>query len=145
MTNKTTTLSKNQKLILTLLQEAQQKTGFISEEAMVGIAESLGISRSDVYGVATFYSFLSVQPQGRNVIRICKSLPCHLKNGQEIIESLEKQLGVKPGETTPDGKFSFTLTNCIGECDQAPAMLINDDVHGNLTPDKIARILKTYK
>lgn len=135
----------NHKEILPLLQEAQRKTGFITEEAMARIAESLGISRSDVYGVATFYTFLSVQPQGRNIIRICKSLPCHLKNGQTIIESLEKELGVKPGETTADGKFTFTLTNCIGECDQAPAMLINDDVHGNLTPAKIVQILKSYK
>lgn len=145
MSDGTTTLNKSQKLILTFLQEAQQKTGYISEETMARIAEQLNVSRSDVYGVATFYSFLSVRTQGRNVIRICKSLPCHLKNGQTIIESLEKELGIKPGETTADGKFTFTMTNCIGECDQAPAMLINDDVHGNLTPAKIVQILKTYK
>jgi NADH-quinone oxidoreductase E subunit len=135
----------NHKEILPLLQEAQRKTGYITEADMIKIANSLGISRSDVYGVATFYSFLSVKPLGRNIVRICRSLPCHLKDGDSIMEALEKALGVKPGETTADGKFTFTLTNCIGECDQAPAMLINDDVHGNLTPAKIAGILRNYK
>ena len=143
MTSKPPT--KNRKEILELLQETQRKTGFLSRDAMARIAESLGASKSDVYGVATFYSFLSTKPQGRNVIRICKSLPCHLKDGQTVIDSIAKELGIKPGETTPDGKFTFTLTNCIGECDKAPAMLINNDVHGELTPAKISKILKTYK
>ena len=128
-----------------LLQEAQSKTGFLSQEAMSKIAEALSVSKSDVYGVATFYSFLSTKPQGRNIIRICQSLPCHVKDGQTVIDSIAKELGIRPGETTADGKFTFTITNCIGECDKAPAMLINDDVHGNLTPAKIAEILKTYK
>ncbi len=128
-----------------LLQEAQSKTGFLSREAMAKIAETLSVSKSDVYGVATFYSFLSTKPQGRNIIRICQSLPCHMKDGQIVIDSIAKELGIKPGQTTSDGKFTFTITNCIGECDKAPAMLINDDVHGNLTPAKIADILKTYK
>ncbi|OGO24041.1 MAG: hypothetical protein A2Z28_07580 [Chloroflexi bacterium RBG_16_51_9] len=144
MTNKPTS-SKNRKEMLELLQEAQSQTGFLSQEAMAKIAESLAVSKSDVYGVATFYSFLSTKPQGRNVIRICQSLPCHLKDGQGVIDSIAKELGIKPGETTKDGKFTFTMTNCIGECDKAPAMLINDDVHGNLTPARIAQILKTYK
>ena len=144
MTNKPTS-SKNRKGMLELLQEAQSQTGFLSQEAMAKIAESLAVSKSDVYGVATFYSFLSTKPQGRNVIRICQSLPCHLKDGQGVIDSIAKELGIKPGETTKDGKFTFTMTNCIGECDKAPAMLINDDVHGNLTPANIAQILKTYK
>ncbi len=145
MTNKPTTMSKNEKQMLELLQEAQSKTGFISKEAMTKIAETLNVSKSDVYGVATFYSFLSIKPQGRNIIRICQSLPCHLKDGQAVIDCIAKELGIKPGETTADKKFTFTLTNCIGACDVAPAMLINDDVHGNLTPEKIARILKSYK
>jgi len=138
-------MSKNEKQMLELLQEAQSKTGFISKEAMTKIAETLNVSKSDVYGVATFYSFLSIKPQGRNIIRICQSLPCHLKDGQAVIDCIAKELGIKPGETTADKKFTFTLTNCIGACDVAPAMLINDDVHGNLTPEKIARILKSYK
>ncbi|MEE8418566.1 MAG: NADH-quinone oxidoreductase subunit NuoE [Dehalococcoidales bacterium] len=131
--------------LLVLLKEAQDEEGYISEETMIELAETLDMSRSDVYGVATFYSFLSTRPQGRNIIRICKSLPCHLKNYESVAESIEKEIGIKPGQTTADRRFSFELTNCIGACDKAPAMLINDDVHGNLTPGKISQILEEYK
>ncbi len=131
--------------LLVLLQRAQDKFGYVPEETMVELAESLAIPVNDVYGVASFYSFLSTKPLGRNVIRICRSLPCYLKHCQLIIESVEKEIGIKPGGTTADGKFSFRLTNCIGACDKAPAMMINSDVHADLTPEKIARILKAYK
>lgn len=145
MSDITTTQPQNDKLILPLLQQAQKKTGYITKEAMTTIAASLDISISDVYGVATFYSFLSVQPLGRNVIRICRSLPCHFKNGQAIVDSVAKELGIQPGQTTKDGRFSFTMTNCIGECDKPPAMLVNNDVHTDLTPAKVSQILKNYK
>ncbi len=131
--------------LLVLLEEAQNKSGYLSAECLTEMAESLGLTVSDVYGVATFYSFLSTKPRGRNVIRICKSLPCFMENNQPIIETVEREIGIKPGETTPDGKFSFELTNCIGACDKAPAMMINHDVYGDLTPGKISRILKSCK
>ncbi|MEE8414418.1 MAG: NADH-quinone oxidoreductase subunit NuoE [Dehalococcoidales bacterium] len=131
--------------LLVLLKEAQRKDGYLSEKVMSDLAEALEMSKSDVFGVATFYSFLSTKPTGRNVIRICRSLPCYLKNYQAIVESVAGEIGIDPGETTADGRFTFELTNCIGACDKAPAMLINDEVHGNLTPEKISQILKTYK
>ncbi len=131
--------------LLVVLKEAQTRYGYISQEFMAELADSLGVPVNDVYGVASFYSFLATRPPGRNVIRICKSLPCYLKNCQTIIETIEKELGIRPGETTPDGRFSFELTNCIGLCDRAPAMLINNDAHVGLTPEKISRILKSYK
>jgi len=136
---------RGQEELLVLLKEAQNKFGYLPKEVMVDLAESLGISIGDVYGVVTFYSFLSIKPQGRNVIRICKSMPCFLKNCQTIIKSMEAETGIKPGETTLDGKFSFELTNCIGACDIAPAMMINYDVYGDLTPRKISQILKAYE
>ena len=136
---------QGQEELVVQLKEAQNKFGYLSKEVMTELAESLGLSKSDVYGVATFYSFLSTKPQGRNVIRICKSLPCLLTKCQTIIESVEKEIGIKLGETTPDGRFSFQLTNCIGVCDKAPAMMINNDVHVDLTPKKISQILKAYK
>ena len=131
--------------LLVLLEEAQGKLGHLSPELMTEVAESLDIPLSDVYGVATFYSFLSTRPQGKNVIRICKSLPCLLKNGETLAESVAREIGINPGETTADGRFSFELTNCIGACDKAPAMLINYDVHGDLTPGKVAQILRSYE
>ncbi len=137
--------SQEKRDLLVLLERAQSRSGYLSKRTIAGLAESLGLSISEVYGVATFYSFLSIKPQGRNVIRICKSLPCYLKNAQTIIEGVQREIGIKPGETTADGRFSFELTNCIGACDKAPAMMINDDVHGDLTPKKISQILKAYK
>ncbi|MGD9118389.1 MAG: NADH-quinone oxidoreductase subunit NuoE [Dehalococcoidia bacterium] len=131
--------------LLVLLEAAQDKSAHVSREVITELAESTGLSVGEVYGVASFYSFLSTKPKGRHVIRICKSLPCLLKNAQVIIDGVRQELGIKPGETTADGKFSFELTNCIGACDKAPAMMINSDVHGNLTPKKIAKILKTYE
>ena len=131
--------------LLVLLQEAQNKFSCLPAELMAELASCLDIPVNDVYGVASFYSFLSTKPLGRNVIRICKSLPCYLKSCQTIIESVEKEIGIKPGETTSDGRFSFQLTNCIGLCDRAPAMMINNDAHVDLTPSKISQILRDYK
>lgn len=136
---------KGQEDLLMLLKEAQDKSGYLSGDCLAGIANSLGLSLSYVYGVATFYSFLSTKPQGRNVIRMCKSLPCFIKNNHIIIESVQREIGIRPGETTPDGKFSFQLTNCIGECEKAPAMMINKDVYVDLTPRKISQILRSCK
>ena len=131
--------------VLVRIAEAQRNSGYVSKRFMAEIAQVLGLPLSEVYGVTTFYSFLSTRPLGKNVIRICKSIPCYLKNAEMIIGSVQKVLGISPAETTPDGRFSFELTNCIGACDRAPAMLVNDEVHGHLTPDKIAEILRSYK
>lgn len=130
--------------LLGMIKEEQRKSGYVSEEIIAEMAESLALSVGDVYGVATFYSFLSTQPLGKHVIRICKGVPCLLQNAGMIIESVQEALGIGPGETTTDGRFSFELTNCIGACDQAPAMLVDDEVHGHLTPEKISEILKSY-
>lgn len=131
--------------LLERLKQAQHRYGYLPEKTIGRIAKALDIPVGEVYGVATFYSFLATRPQGRNIIRVCKSLPCFLKNSRMIIESIEGEMGIKPGETTPDGRFSFQLTNCIGACDKAPAMMINSDVHTDLTPGKIAQILQAYK
>ena len=131
--------------LLVALKEAQTRFGYLPPEFMAELAESLDVPVNDVFGVASFYSFLSTRPLGRNVIRICRSLPCYLENCQTIIETVAKEIGIKPGETTPDGRFSFELTNCIGLCDRAPAMLINSDAHVDLTPSKISQILQNYK
>lgn len=136
------TQHKNQENLLILLKEAQSRFGYLTQELLAELAQSLDISIGEVYGAATFYAFLSTETQGRNVIRICKSLPCFLKNSQLIIDSVEQEIGIKPGQTTTDGKFTFQLTNCIGACDKAPAMMINSDVYGDLTPKKISAILK---
>ena len=130
--------------LLGMLKQEQARSGFVAEKAMTDMATALGMTVSEVYGVATFYSFLSTQPLGRHVIRICKSVPCHLQEAELMAEWLIKELGIGPGETTPDGRFTLELTNCIGACDQAPAMLVDDELHGGLTPERISEILKSY-
>ena len=141
----TKTASPQEENVLVRLKGAQSQFGYIPEKSIMEIAQSLDLPLSEVYGVATFYSFLAIRPLGRNVIRVCQSLPCYLKHSEMIIDTLENALGIKFGETTNDGRFSLGFTNCIGACDLAPAMLINDELHGNLTPDKIEQILKSYK
>jgi NADH-quinone oxidoreductase E subunit len=131
---------KEQNLV-SLLKEVQAEYGYLPGQVMTQVAESLDISTGEVYGVGTFYSFFSPQPLGKNIIRICKSVPCYLKDNHFIVEEVGKTLGIKPGETTEDGKFSLQLTNCIGACDKSPAMMINDTVYSELTPTKIAEIL----
>ena len=138
-------LSREHNTILEILERIQDTYGCISSKAILELSESMKMSVSDIYGIATFYSFLSVKPQGAYIIRICKSLPCYLKNYELIVGTIKKEIGICPGDTTEDGKFSLHLTNCIGACDQAPAMMINDDLHVNITPDRIKGILKSYQ
>jgi len=130
--------------LLNMIKSEQTQNGYVSEESMAHIAQTLHMPIGDVYGVTTFYSFLSTRPLGRHVIRICKSVPCFFQNGEMMAAAIEKELGINPGETTSDGRFSFELTNCIGACDQAPAMLVDDEVYGNLTPEKIGKILQSF-
>lgn len=137
--------NSSEKTLLMALEEVQQEYGYIPGERMQELAQAMNIPVNDVFGVASFYSFLSTGTKGKHTIRICKSLPCYIKNSQMIIEAVEKELGIKPGQTTEDGLYSFELTNCIGACDKAPAMMVDDDVHGDLTAEKIGKILQSYK
>jgi NADH-quinone oxidoreductase subunit E len=130
--------------LLASLKRVQDEHAHLPRECIIEISRSLDIPLSDVFGVATFYSFLSPRPQGRHIIRVCGSVPCYLKDSQMIIRGVAAELGIGPGETTSDGRFSLELTNCIGACDTAPAMLVNDDVHGDLNPTKIAQVLRSY-
>ena len=134
--------SRGREQLLALLRDEQERAGYIHEQFIEQLARSMCLSVSEVYGVATFYHFLSTIPLGQNVIRVCKSLPCYLKSSKLVLETVQAELGIASGETTPDGRFSLQLTNCIGACDLAPAMLLNHDLHGNLTPRKIVQILE---
>lgn len=131
--------------LLRLLRDTQNKFGCLSENLLVGISDSMGVTLSDVYGVATFYSFLSVQPQGRHIIRICKSLPCFIRKSQQIVSAVEDATGARLGTPSADARFSIQLTNCIGECDKAPAMMVDGRVYVDLTSHKVSQILKGYE
>jgi NADH:ubiquinone oxidoreductase subunit E len=130
--------------LLAMIIEEQRTFGFVSESSMFSMAQKLCIPLAEVYGVATFYAFFSLNPQGKHVVRACKSVPCHLKKSEMVASWISDYLGVNAGETTLDGRFSFELTNCIGACDQAPAMLIDDVLYGDLNQGRVAEILKSF-
>lgn len=131
--------------LLPILHAIQAELGYLPESAMAQVARALKIPLSKVYGTATFYSLFATHPKGEYVIRICESAPCHIQGAQEVIEALEKELGIKVGETTPDRKFTLELASCIGVCGVAPAIMINEQVHGNLTPAMIPGIIARYR
>jgi NADH:ubiquinone oxidoreductase subunit E len=136
--------AKGRDALLEMIKEEQLNIGHVSEASITNMAKNLGLSVSEVYGVTTFYSFLSTKPLGKHVIRVCKSVPCCMKDAEMIIDWINAELDIQPGETTADGRFSFEMTNCIGACDTAPAMLIDDAVYGYLTREKISEILKSF-
>ncbi len=130
--------------LLPLLKEELAAKGCLSREAMEHVAKKAGLSLSEVYAVASFYSFLPREAKAKNRIWVCGCVPCEMKDAESIIKALEEELGIGPGEVTPDGKFAIELAGCIGACDQAPAMLINDQLYGNITPERVNSILKEY-
>jgi len=130
--------------VLPSLQAVQEENGFISDEAIRVIARQLDLPESEVYGAATFYALLHRKPSGRHVISICHNLPCSLLGAEPLIGHLKQKLDVEEGQVTADGQFSFHRIECIGRCDGAPAMLVDNDYHGELTPEKIDGILEQY-
>jgi NADH:ubiquinone oxidoreductase subunit E/NAD-dependent dihydropyrimidine dehydrogenase PreA subunit len=134
----------NRAELLPMLKQEAAAQGCLSKEALEDAATKTGLSLSEVYGVASFYSFLPQETKVENRIRICRCVPCEMKDARMMSETLEGELGIKAGEATPDGKFGLEVVSCIGACDQAPAMLINDRLFGDLTDEKIRNILKQY-
>jgi NADH-quinone oxidoreductase subunit E len=134
-----------EKSLLLLLERTRDVFGYIPDHALAGLADQLGIPLVDVYAAATFYRGLPLKPMGKHVVKVCKSVPCYLKHNQPVIDAVERELGIAPGQTSQDGLFSLELVNCIGACDKAPAMMIDDDVFGDLTPGKVTEILAGYR
>ena len=130
--------------LLPILQDIVVENNFLSDDVMVDVARELDISAADVFGTATFYTFLETVPRGRFTIRICKTISCSMKGKNQILHTIEEMLKIKLGETTADRKFSLLETNCIGWCHKAPAMLINDTPYTELTKEKIVKIVKEY-
>jgi len=130
--------------LMPILQDIVRKYNYLTDEAMVEVATELDISAAEVYGTASFYTFLDTQERGKNVIRVCKTITCSMKGKNDIIAVLEDILKIKVGETTPDKMFTLVETNCIGWCHKAPAMLINDMPYTDLTPQTVIDVVKDY-
>ncbi len=130
--------------LMPVLQQAQEIYGYLPIEVQAIVAEGLGISLSEVYGVATFYSQFRLNPKGIYRISICLGTACYVKGAAKVLEAVERKLGIQVGECTPDGLFSLESCRCVGACGLAPVMMINDEVFGRMTPEQVPVILEDY-
>ena len=140
-------IEKNKDLpgaLLPVLHEAQEIYGYLPIEVQQMVADGLGIPLSEVYGVATFYSRFSLTPKGKHQISVCLGTACYVKGSDKVLEEVEKMLGIKSGECTPDGLFSIESCRCVGACGLAPVMMIDEEVYGKLTPAEVHKILADY-
>jgi NADH-quinone oxidoreductase subunit E len=135
---------RNREGLLPILQGVVERENYLSEYSMVEIAREVDIPAAEIYGTATFYSFLETKPTGKYIIRICKTITCAMKGKNQMLFAIQDMLKINLGETTPDNRFSLLETNCLGWCHKAPAMLINDEVYTELTPEKVRDILSGY-
>ncbi len=131
--------------ILPVLYLAQEEFGCIDDRALAAAAKVLGVSKADVFGVATYYSMFETKPFGRNVIHLCDNLACSLLGAESLQEHLERKLEIRMGQTTADGRFTLKNAECLGACAQAPVLLVNDDFYEGLTEAKLDEILSKYQ
>ena len=134
------------KRLIVILQEMQEEYGYLPEEIMIFVATALKISPATVYGVATFYSHFTLHPKGKYVIRLCDGTACHVKKSTELLDALRKELGLSQGEeTTKDGLFTLETVACLGACGLAPVLVVGEDVHGLMTPEGAAELIREIK
>jgi len=131
--------------LLMILHEIQNNHRHISEFAQQEVARLLNIHPVEVYSVISFFAFLNSNPKGRNLVRICQTISCDMKGKSGLINAIERELGIKVGETTRDNKFTVEYANCLGLCDEGPAMAINDRVYTKLTPEEAVELLGKVK
>ena len=130
--------------LIPVLQMAQGIYGYLPEVALRRVASGLGKSLSEVAGVTTFYSFFSTVPRGEHLVRVCLGTACYVRGGKNVLAALEQELGISVGGTTPDRRFSLSVARCFGACGLAPAIMIDDDVHHRVKPQRVARVLAMY-
>ncbi len=131
--------------LLQLLETLNQEFSFLDEDIINEVAKYYEISQTEVYSVASFYHLIGVEPLGKNVIHLCKTISCELKGKTNIVKALESELQIKMGETTSDKNYTLQYANCMGACDKGPAMLVNDALYTDLTPSKAVDIINCYR
>jgi len=130
--------------LINVLHKVQQSFGYLPAEIQEVVANELNIPLAQVYGVVTFYSFFTMQPRGKHTVRVCLGTACYVRGGKKIAENVEKIFGIKEGETTPDRMFTYETVRCLGACGLGPVVVIDDNVHGRVKPDKLKDILNQY-
>ncbi|MBA1183980.1 NADH-quinone oxidoreductase subunit NuoE [Stutzerimonas nitrititolerans] len=127
------------------LKIVQKARGWVPDGACDAIGEILGIPASDVEGVATFYSQIFRVPVGRHIIRVCDSMTCYIGGHESVLDSIRNEIGIEPGQTSTDGRFTLIPVCCLGNCDKAPALMIDDDTFGDVQPGGVAQLLESYQ
>jgi len=135
---------KKREALIPVLQKVQGELGYLSEEAVSEIAHFLGLSRSEIYGVASFYAQFRFERQGEHTIKVCQGTACHVRGGRRIMATVVQELGIQPGGTTEDYKFSLERVACFGSCALAPVMVVDNTVFGRMTTVKARQILSRY-
>jgi NADH:ubiquinone oxidoreductase subunit E len=128
--------------LIPVLQRVQGVLGYLPEEAMLRIARFVGVPECTVFGTATFYTQFKFKPVGRNIVKVCRGTGCYVKGATQLLDELEKELGIKDGETTPDMEYALETVACFGSCALAPVVVVNDRVYGRMTPSKVKDVLK---
>ncbi|MCJ7806172.1 MAG: NADH-quinone oxidoreductase subunit NuoE [Clostridia bacterium] len=131
--------------LIPVLQDVQEKIGYLPDEVMREVARFVRVPESKVFGVATFYAQFKMKPRGKHIIKVCKGTACHIQGSPKIAGKIEEELKIESGETTTDLKFTLEEVACIGACALAPVIVIDDDPYGRLTLDKVKRILGSYE
>ncbi len=131
--------------LIQVLHRAQELFGYLRDDVIRFVARQLSLPLSRVYGVVTFYSFFSTVPKGRYTVMVCLGTACYVRGADKVLEAFQKELGITPGQTTPDGKFSLTTARCIGACGLAPVAVIGENVHSQIKPDQVRKILQAYR
>ena len=126
--------------LIPILQEVQEKFGYLPREVMQKIAKFLSLPESTVYGVSTFYAQFKFVPTGKRIVKVCRGTACHVRGGARILREVEKQLGIKPGETTSDMEYTLETVACIGACALAPTMVVDKETQRKMTPQKVAEL-----
>jgi NADH-quinone oxidoreductase subunit E len=135
---------RDKSALIDILHDTQSVIGYLPKEALMEVGAGLGVPLSRVYSVATFFKAFSLQPRGRHLINVCLGTACHVRGADKVLEQLEKELGIKKGGNTPDLKFTLETVNCVGACALGPMVVIGEDYHGEMTPEKVGEVLKNY-
>lgn len=139
------TCSKDESELIMILHFVQDTYGYIPKEAQFKIAMALNIPTSKVYGVVTFYSYFTDHPKGKYQISVCLGTACYVKGAQQVLEALEEELGIKFGQTTPDMQFSIAQTRCLGDCSNAPVIMVNEQLFPHVSADEVPAIIEKFR
>ena len=134
-------LGKGRSSLIPLLQRVQSEFGYLPREAVAAISDALGVSESEVYGVATFYSEFKLKKPGEHTFKVCMGTACYVSGGGTLLSQIIRRLGVHPGETTPDGKYSLDAVACLGCCSQSPTVVLDNVIYGNINPSMLESMI----